>query len=269
MIVFLFGVIGILVGILLNRAADNLPPPARRSPLEPPRCPYCDAPRTAVEQSGILSFVLRRDRCHACAAPLRLRAPLVELASAVLFGFLAARYTFGLYLVAVALFTALLLLIVVIDIEHKLILNVVVLPAAFLALLLSPITLAGPDVAVATLNVRLIALSLLGAAIGYAVTYGIYAMGILFLRLVNRNRTAKINTVAFGMGDVKLAGFLGALVGFPAIFNVLIYTVLLGGLGALLAILWQVIRRRSYSGFMSIPYGPYFCIAGWVTLIWR
>src|SRR5581483_6287619 len=129
----LFALLGILVGVLINRAADNLPPPARRSLLVTPRCPYCDTPRSAIEQSGILSFILFRNKCHNCGAPIPLRAPLVELASGILFLFLAARDSLSPYLFVILFFTAVLLLILVIDIEHKLILNVVVLPATVLA----------------------------------------------------------------------------------------------------------------------------------------
>jgi Type IV leader peptidase family. len=97
---------------------------------------------------------------------------------------------------------------------------------------------------------------------GYGVTLGIYYLGALFLRLINRGRAQKINTVAFGMGDVKLAGLLGALVGFPAIIYVLIYAILLGGIGAALVILTRLATRRGYSAYMAIPYGPYLILAG-------
>lgn len=269
MIPILFALIGILAGMIINRAADNLPPPARRSLLETPRCPYCNAPRTTPEQFGILSFALRRDKCHQCSAPLRLRAPLVEIAAALLFAFLAAQFPLGIYLIAVCFFTAVLLLIAVIDIEHKLILNVVSLPATVLALLTSPVVLGGAESRLDNLNLGAFLLALLGAVIGYALTYGIYFLGIVFLQIINRGRRVKINTVAFGMGDVKLAGLLGALVGFPAIFYVLIYAILLGGVGAATVIVLQIVRTRRLSLGTAIPYGPYLLLAGWAFMILR
>lgn len=268
-LLFLTALLGVLAGVLVNRAADNLPPPAVLSLWAAPRCPFCATPRTLLEQSGILSFVLRRDKCHQCGAPLKLRAPLVELAAAALFGFFAGRFPFGAYLLAVCFFTTVLLLILVIDIEHKLILNVITLPATLLALLASPLLLGSAETTLDHLNFRLIFLAFLGALVGYGVTYGIYLLGILFLQVVNRTRASKIKTVAFGMGDVKLAGFLGALVGFPVIFYVLIYAILLGGLGAVLAILLRIVQRRGYSAFMAIPYGPYLILAGWGFLIFH
>ncbi len=269
MVILIFSLIGILVGILINRAADNLPPPARRSFLETPRCPYCITPRTLIEQFGILSFALRRDKCHQCSAPLKLRAPLVEFFTAAVFAFLASRFEFGIYLSAVCFFSAVLLLIAVIDLEHKLILNVVSIPATLLALAASPIVISTPDVTFATINYKLVLLSAIGAAVGYAVTFGIYLLGILFLQILNRGRTKKINTVAFGMGDVKLAGLLGALVGFPAIFFALIWAILLGGVGAAFVLVMQLVRQRGYALGTAIPYGPYLILAGWAFMVFR
>jgi leader peptidase (prepilin peptidase)/N-methyltransferase len=260
-------VLGIVAGILINRAADNLPPPAERSLLATPRCPHCNMLRTPIQQSGVLSFVLRRDKCRHCGAPVSLRAPLVEIGTAALFAFLAQRYPFGIYLVAVCFFTAVLVLIAIIDIEHKLILNVISLPATVLALAASPILLGGPDATPTTLKFNALWFALLGGIVGYVITLGIYYLGALFLRALNRGRSQKINTVAFGMGDVKLAGLLGALIGFPAIVYALIWAILLGGVGAALVILFRLVTRRGYSAFMAIPYGPYLILAGGAFLI--
>lgn len=289
----IYGSVGLGVGVIVNCAADNLPlarshaeyrrvadtslepsrensrPPARRSLLTAPRCAFCGTPRSWLQQSGLLSFLLRRDRCPACYAPLPLRAPLAEIACAGLYAFLWDRYGLGLALPAYSLFTAILLLIAIIDLEHKLILNVVVMPATLLALALSPITLSSQmfKSEMSPLDFGLNAL--LGLGVGYGMTIAIYTLGVLFVNLVGRRRGGLGDTAAFGMGDVKLAGFLGALVGFPAIFYVLVYGIVLGGLGALAALLLQLARERRYSPFTTIPYGPYLILAGWVWMIWH
>lgn len=267
--VILMALLGGLVGVLINRAADNLPPPERRSLLETPRCLYCNSERILMEQVGVLSFGLGRDKCHHCGAPLRLRAPLVEIATAVAFAFLAGRFPTGVYSIAVCFFTAVLVLILVIDIEHKLILDVVTFPATLLAVGASPFLSGGAEANLADLNLGLVFPALIGAVVGYVMTYGIYLLGVLFVNIVNRGRTAKVSTVAFGMGDVKLAGLLGALVGFPTIFYVLIYAILFGGVGAIIAIGIRIVKRRGYSAFMAIPYGPYLILAGWGFLVFR
>ncbi len=260
MIVILLFLIGLAAGMLVNRAADNLP--HERSPLAAPRCLHCGTPRAKIQFSGVLSFVLRRDRCAQCSAPFSLRAPIVEIGAAALFGWLALRYPVGVYLGVVCFFSAVLILIAVIDLEYKLILNVISLPMTALAFLASPILLGGPDAAFEALPLKPYWLSFLGIVAGYLMTLGIYYLGVLFLRIINRGRVQKINTVAFGMGDVKLAGLLGALVGFPAIVYVLVYAILLGGVGAILFILFRAATRRPYSAFTAIPYGPYLILAG-------
>lgn len=260
MIIFLFALLGILAGVIINRAADNLP--ADRSLFAAPLCLHCSTPRPAIQQSGVLCFVVRRDTCPQCGAPVSLRLPMVEIGAAALFGWLALRYPVGVYLGVLCFFSAVLLLIAVIDMEHKLILNVISLPMTALAFLVSPILFGGPDLSQESLAVKPFWLSFLGIITGYGLTLGIYYLGVLFLRIINRGRAQKINTVAFGMGDVKLAGLLGALVGFPAIVYVLIWAILLGGVGAVLVILFRTFTRRSYSAYTAIPYGPYLILAG-------
>jgi leader peptidase (prepilin peptidase)/N-methyltransferase len=256
MFISIAAVAGILCGILINRAADNLPPPHRRSLFSPPRCPYCDTSRDLIEQFGLVSFAVRRDRCHSCGAPLRLRAPLMEFLTGIVFAFLAARYSFNLYFVIICAFSALLILVSIIDLEHKLILTVLVLPATVLALIAGPILFGGAAATLQTLRPERILLSLLGAIVGYAITLAMYWFGQVFVRFMNRNRRQKITTVAFGFGDVRLGGLLGALVGFPAIFYAILYAVLLGGIGALVAILLATLRQGQYRAFTAIPYGP-------------
>lgn len=261
-----FGLVGILVGIIINRAGDNLPPPGSRSIFATPRCPFCNEPRHPLEQVGLLSFLSLRDRCHACRAPLLIRAPLVEFGTALLFSFLASRFQIGLPLLAYCAMTAILLLLAVIDLEHKLILNTVVLPATLLALLLAPVVIGG-QTSLDSSSMSFWINSALGLALGYLLVFPIYFIGKVLVRVMSHRGQMSSDTVAFGQGDVKLAGLVGALVGFPNVLYVIIYAILLGGVGAFLAILIQLARRRGYSVFTAIPYGPYFIIAGWFFLI--
>ncbi|MCR9105779.1 MAG: A24 family peptidase [Gammaproteobacteria bacterium] len=52
-----------------------------------------------------------------------------------------------------------------------------------------------------------------------------------------------------GGGDVKLMAAVGAFIGFPLVFNALISTFMLGGLFALLILIWQgrIFRMTSYA----------------------
>ncbi len=245
----LFALLGWLIGVLINRAADNLP--AQRSLLDAPHCPYCDTPRPIVDQVALLSYLLLRGRCPNCHAPIPLRAPLVEIANAIAFAFLWTRYGATVQLLLMLVYTIVFLLVFVVDLEHRLILNVVILPAILLAALASPLAQIGW------------ARSLVGGATAFVIVFGIY----IFAELFSRWRGLKIQGGAFGQGDVKLALFMGIVTGFPAALPAILYTILLGGVGAILFLAYQLIVHRRLALTAAIPYGPFFCIAGWAFMV--
>ncbi len=245
----LFALLGWLVGVVINRAADNLP--ARRSLVAALHCPYCDTPRPVIDQIALLSYILLRGHCLNCHAPVPLRAPLIEVTSAIGFAFLWTRYGAQLQLVLMLLYSVVFLLIFVIDFEHRLILNTVVLPAILIAALASPLSHIGW------------ARSLLGGAVAFLIVFGIY----IFAELFSRWRKLSIEGGAFGQGDVKLALFMGIVTGIPAVLPAILATILLGGVGAILFLAYQLIVHRRLAMAAAIPYGPFFCIAGWVFMV--
>jgi leader peptidase (prepilin peptidase)/N-methyltransferase len=246
---FLFGLLGWLVGIVINRAADNLP--AHRSLWDAPLCPYCGTSRPVLDQIALLSYVLLRGRCPNCHAPILLRAPLVEIAGALAFAFLWTRYGAQVQLLLTLIYTVVFLLVLVIDFEHRLILNVVILPATLFAALLSPLSQIGW------------VWSLLGGAVAFVIVFGIY----IFAEIFSRARHLNIEGGAFGQGDVKLALFMGIVTGVPAVFPAILATILLGGVGAILFLVYQLVVHHRLAMTAAIPYGPFFCIAGWVYMV--
>lgn len=166
------------------------------------------------------------------ARQLRQRALLVT--TPLLFALLAWRYDASLRLPLAALYAALFLLIAVIDLEHRLVLNRMLLPAMLLA------PLAG----------LLWGLSLESMALGTLVLFGFF----LLSALLSRGGVAG--------GDVKLALLLGLLTGFPGAVTALFYTALIAGVtsgGLLLA------RKRGRKDY--IPFAP-FMVAGAALALW-
>jgi leader peptidase (prepilin peptidase)/N-methyltransferase len=208
-------------------------------------------PRSVVEQSGLLAYLTVRQRCRSCGAPIPLRAPLVEIANALLFAFLWRRYGPSVQLVLTAIYTAIFMLVLVTDLEHRLIYNVVIVPAVVFAALASPVSELG------------IRSSLLGAATAFAIVFAIYLFALLFSRV----RHLHVPGGAFGQGDVKLAVFMGLVTGFPAVLLAILYTILLGGVGALLFLGYHLVVHRRLALTTAIPYGPFFCIAGWAIMV--
>jgi leader peptidase (prepilin peptidase)/N-methyltransferase len=230
--------LGILVGAGVNRLATDLP--ARRPPQRP-RCPYCNNPRPWYQWVSMPTYSVGRGRCPHCSAPIRIRYPLTELALGFLFGFLFLRYEFTPQFVFYALYTAVLALVTVTDLERRLILNVVTFPAMILALVGSFLV---PGVSWKS--------ALLGGVVGYATFYVLALAGRLL-----------VGPGALGGGDVTLAGFVGMVVGFPLIVEALLLTILSGGIISLMLVITRVRSLRDH-----IPYGPFLVLGGWVTMLW-
>lgn len=125
-------------------------------------------------------------------------------------------------------------LISLIDLQHRLILNVCIFPA--LALSWAFIVLYAPQ-------------HWLAHAIGMGFAFTIFYATALF-------------KPDLGAGDVKLATFLGALFGFPSIISVLLVGV---GLGAIVASFW--LSKPTSQRPDSLAYAPFLCFGAILNLI--
>jgi leader peptidase (prepilin peptidase)/N-methyltransferase len=256
-VLLLYALLGLLVGALINLLADQLPRwrRLRRTPF----CPFCDQPRPPWAWISTLAYLRFKPRCQHCGAPIPWRHPLVELGTAALFAFLWYRY--GLrgeteLLVLYTVYSAILILTLVIDLEHRLILNVVMYPAWGLALLGS---LFHPEP-------YFYRLAIVGGAVGFGILFLIYLLGELFVKALSKMRGKPINAVAFGYGDVRLGAFIGFILGFPDVLYAIFYAILLGGLGGLLYWFVRAVILRRYSLFTAIPYGPFLIIGAWIVM---
>lgn len=232
----LYALLGWLVGIAINHAADILP--TRTTLLRWPRCSGCGRPRPRLAWSALLALATRQQQCAGCGQPREsfLRSVLVEIATPAFFVFLLNYYGFSLHLVLVSAYTAILILITVTDLEHRLIFNVVTLPSILLALGAAFFTpnLAWPS-------------ALVGGAAAFVIIY----------------LAALLSRGGLGEGDVTLSTFLGLIIGFPFILLSLGFGVFLGGF---IAALLLITRRVGLKTF--IPYGPFLTITGWIMLVW-
>ncbi|HRJ42752.1 MAG: A24 family peptidase [Caldilineaceae bacterium] len=131
---------------------------------------------------------------------------------------------------------ALFLLILVIDLEHRRVLNIVVYPMAVISLALLPLR---PDLTFSS--------ALLGGAVGFAIFFALFLL----------------RPGGMGAGDVKLAGLIGLLIGFPGVLVALVSAIILGGVAALLLLIF---RRVGLRGTMA--YAPYLSIGAMTALIY-
>jgi leader peptidase (prepilin peptidase)/N-methyltransferase len=250
--------LGAIIGALVNLLADTLP--LRRAPGVPP-CPSCGEPRRWVTWSGILAALSGQRRCPSCEAPLPRRHIIVEAVLIIAYAYLWARYLgealTALELPIVAIYVTVFLLVAVIDLEHRLVLNVVILPAIALALLEAIFAVRQPT-----------GRALLGGAVGLGLMLAVYGFGAFFAWTVKRARGEPLKEVVFGMGDVTLATFCGLAVGFPRMALALIIAIFAGGAAAGVFMLYRALIRRNYSRFSAIAYGPYIILGTLVMLLW-
>jgi leader peptidase (prepilin peptidase) / N-methyltransferase len=157
------------------------------------------------------------------------------------------------YVFYIALFT----LIAVIDIEHRLVLTVLMIPAFILAL-----------IEIAMSRRIAIADAMIGYAVAQIVQLSFYMLGALYLTIINARSNEPIREVAFGFGDVTLATFCGLVVGFPDVIYMLVLMILIGGTMGFVYLVIRLIISRRYQAHMVIPYGPAIVAAAALLLLW-
>jgi leader peptidase (prepilin peptidase)/N-methyltransferase len=238
MITILVGFIGLLSGMLVNYLADVLP--VKRQFVKP-LCVYC------FESQPLLNYFFWPRRCQVCRSRRPWRVWIVEALfigiSLWLWFSPAEKLGYRLGMVLMFYFAV----VVIIDLEHRLIMH----PVSWVG--------AGLGLGVGWYLHGLLP-TLIGGAAGYGLMLGMYYFGQLFSRWLSQRRGEAIPEEALGFGDVNLSGVLGLLLGWPGILAGLVIAVMLGGAVSLVYILLMVISRR-YRMFAAIPYGPFLVMS--------
>ena len=245
---FLSFILGASVGSFLNVVADRVP--SGRSLISPGSyCESCNTTLGAADLVPVLSYLTLRGKCRHCGAKIPGRLAVVEGITGVLF--LLALLQFGptVEFPVFAAATALLVAITLIDLEHGLILDKMVFPTVALLLVLSPFwEYIGVDRTFFGTG------GIIGS-FANSVSAGAAYFSLLFIVIFLYPR-------GMGGGDVKLAGLLGLLIGFPAVFVAFWVTVVVGGV---VAVFLLVGRRRGRKD--EIPYGPYMAVGAYVAIL--
>jgi leader peptidase (prepilin peptidase) / N-methyltransferase len=229
----LAAILGLIFGSFATVVAYRVP---RRESVVTGRskCPRCGRMIRAVENIPVVSWVILRGRCRNCGEKISPRYPLTELATGALFAL--AAWKFGLTVTAAvyAGFFWALVVLTVIDLEHKLLPNRIVYPT-FLAGWVGLAVAAGVDGDLGRLR---------SAAFGMLI-FG----GFLFV-------VAFIYPAGMGLGDVKLAFALGAFLGYTGGTGLvplgMFISFVLGGVIGLIAMAITKQGRK-----MAIPFGPF------------
>jgi leader peptidase (prepilin peptidase) / N-methyltransferase len=244
LVYLLIALLGLAAGVLINYLADTLPY-SRRLVLR--SCLAC-----GKAQSGILPY-LWPSRCDRCGYWQPLRTWLVNIAAIGASSWLWASSPPALGFTLSFILMIYFAVVVVIDLEHRLILHPTSLAGTLLGLFLGN-------------HLHGLGATLLGGAAGFISMLAFYILGGLFARLIMRLRGHVVDEEALGFGDVILTGVLGLLLGWPGILLGLFLGIMAGGLASLVYIVVMAVSRR-YRPFTAIPYGP-FLISGAAALLY-
>jgi leader peptidase (prepilin peptidase)/N-methyltransferase len=222
---------GLAFGSFLNVVAARVP--LRRSIVRPASaCMTCTNELAWYDNIPLVSWLVLRGRCRSCGAHIPARYPAVELVTALLVA--GSVWKFGLSgNAAVAAFFGLTLVAVsATDIEHQIIPNRIVLPAAAVVLAANTALHPSPVWAIAALG----------------------AAGFLFA-------AALAYPKGMGMGDVKLALLMGAALG-----KSVSVAMMIGMVAALVPGVYLLARHGSAARKMRIPFGPFLALGSVVGL---
>lgn len=181
----------------------------------------------------------------------RWRSFAVIVVTALAFVLLWTRFGTTAQTFFLAIYTLVFMHTLVTDLEDRAVFPIVLVPATLFAIVASSFLPMG------------LTRALLGGVSAFVIVFGIYAFAGLYARL----RKLAIRGGAFGRGDVYLATFMGTVVGFPAVFPAIVYTIFLAGAGFAIFLLYQWIRTRKLLLNVALPYGPFFCLVGWVLMV--
>lgn len=235
---FMF-VLGAVFGSFFNVCISRLP--HERSIFSPPsHCPSCKTRIKSYDLIPILSYLLLKGRCRVCRAKISLRYPLVELLTGLLFvstPLLLGRPVYDPCSILYTLFASLLLIVFFSDYETQIIPDEIFyigLPAALIFH-----SLYGS-----------LRSSVAGLFLGFFILFAIAQLGKFIFK-----------KEALGFGDLKLAAFMGAILGWEKLPLALLLGYLIGAAWALLLILFKLKKMKDY-----IPFGPALAGGAYLTL---
>ena len=222
---------GLAIGSFLNVVAARVP--LRRSLVRPrSSCPSCGHEIAWFDNVPLVSYALLRGRCRSCSAGIPLVYPAVELATALLVAACVWKFGLTVHAAVAAFFCVVLVAVSAIDLEHRIVPNRIVLPAAAAVLVAQTARTLSPEWAIAALA----------------------ASAFLFA-------AALAHPAGMGMGDVKLALLMGAALG-----RTVGVALMVGMLSALVPGIVLLARHGTKARKMGVPFAPFLALGSIVAL---
>ena len=206
------------------------------------RCPHCGHRIRWYENIPVLSWLFLRGRCAGCGTGIALRYPLVELATALLFGAIAWRLGSQPVTLLWCAMAAVVLALALIDWDTTVLPDAMTLPLLWAGLLAA---------ALGWLPGLTLLQSLWGAAAGYLSLWSVY---MLFKLATGKE--------GMGFGDFKLLAALGAWLGWQAILPIVLMASVIGAVVGIGMKFGGSLREGRF-----VPFGPFLAGGGLVVLL--
>ena len=238
--------LGLILGSFFNVVILRLPQ-GKSIVFTASHCPRCKKPLKWFHNVPVFSYLFLRGRCASCRTKISVQYPLVEIATAFIFGFTFYHFGFSWQWFSYTLLASMLLIISVIDLYHQIIPDELSLSGIVIGLLFA-IFLPKEDPA----HVVLWWESLLGILIGGG---SFLAIALLYEKIAKRE--------GLGGGDVKLNAMLGAWLGYQSL---MVITLASTALGSIVGVAYMLVKGKDFKA--AIPFGPFMAAGAIIYLLW-
>lgn len=230
--VFAF-LIGIAFGSFSNVCIYRIP--KKISIITPQsQCPFCNTKIKPLYNIPIISFLILGGKCHYCQSHISWRYPIVETITGLIYLFLYLKFQLSPLLFIYALLCSSLIIIAFIDLEYKIIPDIITLPGILIGLIISFIFSYTP-----------LTHSIKGLLIGGGLFY--------LIAILSRG--------GMGGGDIKLIAMIGSFLGWEKV----LLTIFLGSLsGSIIGIILIILRKKGRKD--TISFGPFLSLGTIVSI---
>jgi len=233
-------IFGAAIGSFLNVCIFRLP--AKTSIIKPAsRCPHCLHPLRLYDNIPLISFIFLRGKCRDCGTAISWRYPLVELITALFALLLFLKFGLTLNFFTFFIFTAVLIVITFIDLDHQIIPDILTLPGIPLFFLAA---------------IFIVGLPWREALIGLLIGGGVLlAIALVYEFIAKRE--------GMGGGDIKLLAMIGGFFGWKSLIFILLVS---SFTGAVVGITAMIIKGKDMK--YAVPFGPFLSAAAIAYIFW-
>ena len=227
--VFIFG---LCIGSFLNVCIYRIP--AKKSMAFPgSACPNCHTAIKFYDNIPLLSYISLGGKCRQCQSPISLRYPLIECLTGALALGLYLKFGLSIETVVYFIFICTLIVITFIDIDHRIIPDLITIPGIFVFF---------------TAAFAIASLSWIDSLLGILIGGGsLFVVAVLYHLLTHKE--------GMGGGDIKLLAMIGALVGWKGVFFTIFVS---SAVGTLVGLSIMIATRQNLK--LAVPFGPFLSI---------